>query len=403
MKFVLIAILIPAFLLANEFEIKSLRSYNARSEVSFPVIAEGEQLTIEFDVKAEQQPLWKIIFRFCDRDWTVSQNIFLINQGFNTENNLWFDKLPNTAGGADYRYSGNFPNSNVTFPFSGKWKYFITDSYDTTIVYSTGRFFFVKNLIPLEVRVKPERLEGMTLEESTFGQVLSISTSFSLPEKYFERFISQLEIIENKKILFPVIIHKTDFTDYKYFESDGFNTFNFVAKNIQPGNEYRQTNLMDRFKHKPPLTFAHYDGIEVSRIFDYGGKDFNGGSKLLDYKDIYSEYMDVLFQIRPPIDFNDEIFLTGAFNDWDISYDYMMKENNGLYSIQLELKRGIYDYQYAAGKIDENNNIIEIDWLKFEGNSWRTSNEYNLFLFYSNQDKGGFDEIIGHKRIEGKK
>ena len=91
-------------------------------------------------------------------------------------------------------------------------------------------------------------------------------------------------------------------------------------------------------------------------------------------------------------------FLVGAFNDWLISPDYQMFNSDGIFSTIVTLKRGIYDYQYVVGEI-ENGSVINADWLILEGNTWTNKKEFDVFLYYNEQDKGGYERIIGYKRV----
>ena len=124
---------------ADDLVIKSLRAFNSEDQTSAPVIEHGERLTIEFDIAADLIPDLVIVFRYCDSKWKPVENIFLDNTGFNIAYNLWFETIPVTNSGADYFFSGSFPDDDITFPFSGKWKYFITDSHDTSIVDASSK------------------------------------------------------------------------------------------------------------------------------------------------------------------------------------------------------------------------------------------------------------------------
>ena len=81
-----------------------------------------------------------------------------------------------------------------------------------------------------------------------------------------------------------------------------------------------------------------------------------------------------------------------------LSTEYKMNESAGIYSITVPLKRGIYDYQYVVADIS-NGQIVNTDWLVLEGNTWLNNKEYDIFLYYNEQDKGGYERIIGYKRI----
>lgn len=384
-------------LFAGNSQIKSMKTYARGDETSPPIITLGGHIVIEFDIDLQQRPDWIIVFRFCDKDWKPYNNLFLANQGYNTEHNLWFESLPVTVEGAHYHFKQTFPNENVTFPFAGKWKYFITDFQDTSIVFAKGRFIVVNPFVPMDVRLRRERLEGSTPEPATFGEIYRITARGKLPDTLFEYYLENIEIIENQKFDFPVIVNKGELTEHRFYESDEVNAFTFVVKDIQPGNEYRQTDLMDRSKHNPPITKAQFDGVEVSRLFKPGGKDFNGGSILKNYKSDFAEYMNVQFELRLPDEFAN-VFIAGSFTDWKVLPEYLMSENDGLHSITLELKRGIYDYVYVTGNPGKNY-FSGINWLSIEGNDWNTNNDYYIFLFYKNQNYGTYDEIVGYTKL----
>jgi len=67
-------------------------------------------------------------------------------------------------------------------------------------------------------------------------------------------------------------------------------------------------------------------------------------------------------------------------------------------NLSLQLKRGIYDYQYVTGEV-AGDHIENINWEILEGNFWETRNEYFIFLYYKTIEKGGYDKIIGYKKI----
>lgn len=383
---------------AQDFEIKSLKTYPSKNETEPPVIIPGQKLTIEFDIQADHLPDLIILFKFCDRNWQPYNNLFLANQNYNTEYNLWFETLPATIEGARYHYIDEFPNKNVTFPFYGKWKYYITDFQDTSVVFESGRFIVVNPVVPLNVKLKKARLEGRTVDPASFGQIFKITTSFDLPADYLDYYVRNVEIIENQKFDYPVIIEKDQFGEYRFFEGDGLNEFNYIVKDIQPGNEYRQTDIRNKDRFPYPSVSAQYDGIEVSRLFDYGGRDLNGGSRLLNFKNEYADYLDVTFELRLPDDPYYDVFVVGSFTGWKVLPQYVMTESRGIYSTTISLKRGQYDYQYVTGEV-YNGTVESIDWLAIEGNDWRTDNEYHIFLYYENQKYGTYDEIIGYKKI----
>lgn len=401
--FLLILFLLPAsFILSQEVELKSLRVYSARDETSLPVIVQSENsnIVIEFDLESEFIPNLNIIFRFCDKDWTPTDNIFLLNIGKNIAYFLDLKTLPTTVENARYHFRGEFPENyeDVEFPFSGKWMFYITESDDSSRVYGSGKFYVIQNDVGLRVNVKREQLEDKVYFPSDLAKIFNITAAFNIPDEMFPTFVDHLEIVENHKIHQPVIVDRNLNTNRRQFYWDGNRNFSFTARDIYPGNEYRQADLRNINVFNSKNVKAQFDGIENSRFFKKAPKDINGGSILTNFGNEFATYLNVTFSIRPPEEITGNIFLTGSFNNWQLLPEYEMTNKYGLYTKTIELKRGIYDYQYVAA--DVINNIIKNDdWLVLEGNTWDTSNVYHTFLYYKDPNYGGYDRIIGYSKI----
>ena len=390
---------------AQDVILKSLKAYTAGDETSLPVIyysmeGGGNNITIEFDIEAEFIPGLNVVFRFCDKDWKPTGNNFLINYGKNIAYFLDFITLPNTVEEAQYRFKGNFPSdfSDVEFPFSGKWMFFITESNDTSIVYGTGKFFVVHEEVPLNTALKREQLEDKSYFPADLAKVFNVTSEFNLPDELTPAFISQIEIIENQKISNPVIVNREFNTNQRQYYWDGSSKFSFTARDIQPGNEYRQADLRNINVFNSKNVKSQFDGIEYSRFFKDAPDDLNGGSILTNYRDEFATYLNVTFSIRPPDEIMGNIFLVGAFNSWQLLPEYEMANNTGLYTKTVPLKRGIYDYQYVLADVI-NGKIKNENWLILEGNNWQTTNVYHVFLYYNDPNYGGYDKLIGYSKI----
>ncbi|MCX6174221.1 MAG: DUF5103 domain-containing protein [Ignavibacteriales bacterium] len=387
---------------AQNIEIKSLRVYSSEDQREFPIIDLSDPahkgITIEFDVQSQFIPNINVEFRFCDSQWNPYDNAFLTNPMYNTEHNLLFDHLPSTVRGARFHYSGTFPNNNVIFPFSGKWRFYLVDTQNRDLIYGSGKFYVVKPEVKLNVQLSKEGSEGDLPDLAALSRTFAISAGFTLPDSLFPANVMHVEIIANRKFNYPIIIDRNSYTIDRFYEWNASNKFSFTARNIRPGNEYRQIDTRDIGKYNSPTVNAKFGDIETSNFFTKGRRDFNGGSLLLTYKNENADYMNVVFKLRPPENIKSPIYLVGAFNDWTVSPDYEMFDDNGLMNLPVRLKRGIYDYQYVTGDFI-NNKIENIEWEILEGNFWETQNDYSIFLFYKSEEKGGYDKIIGYKKI----
>lgn len=406
MKLLLVSFLLlfAAAVYPANLEIKSMQIYAGRDQLSFPVLdmkGNGpDYLTIEFDVQSGFEPNLIILFRFCDKNWKPYDNIFLTNRGKNIKYNLAYSVLPNTVKEAHYHYRGTFPDSrgDVEFPYSGKWKFYVTDSQDTSLVYGSGKFYVVYDTMNLGITLKKEQLEDKVYFPSDLAKVFNVTAEFNLPNDLYPSNVEQLEIVDNHKIDYPIIVDRSFNTNQKQYYWDGNRKFTFTARDILPTNEYRQLDTRNINKYTGKNVDAQFDGLEYSRFFKPGSPDMNGGELPLFYNNPNATYLNVKFSIRPPNDLSEGIFLVGAFNDWKVSPYYELRNDYGVYSIVLSLKRGVYDYQYVTGYVQDGY-VDGINWTYLEGNDWGTTNTYYVFVYYNDPNYGGYDKIIAYNKI----
>lgn len=403
-------IIVSIFLIISiysQVEILTLRTYACNDQTSIPVLFLTDErsgcLTIEFDLMCSFQPNLAILFRFCDLNWNPYNNPFFVNSGKNIAYNLDYSFLPVSVTEAKYHYKLDFPDSRgyVEFPFSGKWKFYITDYDDTSKIYADGKFYVVEKIISPQVKLKTEILSDKDYFPSDLAKTYNLTASFFLQDEFFPHFLNGVELIENRLIEFPTYIDRKTTLSSKYYSWDGNRAFSFTAREIQPGNEYRQIDLTNINLYNSKNVRARTDGIEYSRFYRLGSRDFDGGSTLLHFDDDYADYLIVTFSIRPPDSFTEKIFVTGSFNNWIVSPEYQLEEIDGLFSKTLLLKRGIYDYQYVTGKL-ENGKVKFINRVILEGNFLETSNNYSFFIFYKDPNFGGYDRIIGYTKIKSR-
>lgn len=379
-----------------------MQVYSGNDQLSIPLVINSkgmkQNLTIEFDIAARYEPNLVIEFKFCDLNWVPTTNIFLLNQGQNTTQTLWFETITIPNSGASYHYKGSFPNNDITFPFPGKWIFVIRDSQNKNRIYEQGAFYVLHNSIPLKTETTKEIFEGTARDKVELNRVLSMEVNFVLPDSLLPSNVVGVEIIENRKLFSPIQVGKIN-TGLRNFYYDGGHNFTFNARDIFPGNGYRRLDLRDKGKYSFPETNAKFDGVELSNYYTRVAHDLVGGEMIANYKNTYSQYLKVKFRLRVPENINRKVFLVGAFTNWLVLPEYELKLNNGMLTLDVELKRGEYDYQYVLGDII-NDQVTNVDWYTLEGNFWETDNDYHIFVYYFTPDKGGYNRIIGYKKIE---
>ena len=407
MKTSLLLIAITLFLsynnFAQDFIVKSLNIYTTDNEIAVPVVTGGNKLVIEFDVQAEFLPNMNVVFRFCDKGWTPTSNIFLLNHSYNTAYFLDFDELPVTVlEDARYHHKSNYPDDRdqVRFPFSGRWRFYLTDTQDSSIVYATGRFFVVDNQVDMDIILKRDQLEDKNYWPVELAKRFSLTSDFYLPDEFHPAFVDRMEIIDDHRTYYPIEVDRNTNTLFRFYKWDANRHFTFTARDIPAGQEFRQVDIRNSNLFTGRDLDAQLDGLEYSRFFlDYQSIDLNGGKIYENYRDAYSTYHNVTFSIRPPDDVYGDIFLVGAFNNWLLSPEYQMFGSGGVYSITTYFKRGVYDYQYVVGEIQDGE-VVNADWLILEGNTWKNKKQFDVFLYYKEQDNGGYERIIGYKRVK---
>jgi hypothetical protein len=395
-------LVLTSSIFSQEFVVKSLDVYTSNNETALPVYTGDNKLVIEFDVQGEWMPNMNVVFRFCDRGWTPTNNIFLLNTGYSTKYFLDFEELPvSVMEDARYHNKSTYPDDRgeVRFPFSGKWRFYITDTQDSSIVYATGKFYVAYIQVDMDVVIARDELEDQNYWPTQLAKRFSLTADFYLPEEFYPAFVDKMEIIDNQRVYYPIEVDRNTNTLFRFYKWDANRHFTFTARDIPAGKVFRQVDIRNPDLYSGRDFDAQLDGLEYSRFFlDFRYNDLNGGKIYENFRDAYSTYHNVTFSIRPPDDVYGDIFLVGAFNNWLISPDYQMFNNNGIFSTIVYLKRGIYDYQYVVGEI-ENDKVINADWLILEGNNWNNRKEFDVFLYYNEQDKGGYERIIGYKRV----
>jgi len=395
-------ILFSVLLIAEEIEIKSIQTYTRGDFSSIPVIFKNDKnskFIVEFDVASAVTPDLSIKFSLCNRNWQPYNAVLLSNPGSDKDGMFDYINLPAGNDGADWHCRLSYPNKNVSFPYSGKWIFQIIDTYNEDKIYATGKFYVVEQLLDLTSVFTIDQLDGKPYSENSLNRSLRLTTNLHFGKIEIDRFkISELEIIENRKIENPVKITVNEDTDTRYHEWSLGTGFRFIARDIRPGNENRRINMLNHTQYSQYEVDAHFDGPDVAYFYRLFPHDYNGGFKLKPYTSSYANYMDVKFQLKHKILDGRDIFLTGPFCNWKVLPQYKMDYINGSYETYVILKRGIYDYKYVTGILADDK-VYSVDWHEIDGNHLETKNVYNVFLFYNTPDNGGYDRIIGYTKL----
>ena len=135
---------------------------------------------------------------------------------------------------ARYHHRSSYPDDRdqVNFPFSGKWRFYLTDTQDSSIVYATGKFYVAKNDININVKLKRDELEDKSYWPVELAKSINITTDFYLPNEFYPSFVDRIEIIENQKIHDPIIVDRKTNTLFRFYKWDANRSFTFTARDI---------------------------------------------------------------------------------------------------------------------------------------------------------------------------
>ncbi len=384
--------------------VMGLRIYANGDEYQVPIITQAGYITIEFDVDTPVPPNLQILFTHASKDWVPDNNIFLNDSYHNRSQSLLFTTAPNGVRYYTFHYRNSFPDSMnvVRFLYSGNYIFSIFEKEHENAILAEGRFIVVENLVPTSMTVA-NRYYPETA--SPYNQMHFITVHVDVPpgdnqseeNGLFHPNVKTVDIFQNWKLYNPFRVDVDNRTPDTFVEDFTMPSKIFTIRNVPPGNEYRRLDLSSGKFYPNYVPVQLIGGADLSRFQWQGSLDANGAAKLRPFTGGNSEYLDVTMRLKLPSPARKRIFLVGAFNAWMPLTQYEMTDDSssGEYRCRLWLRRGVYDYQYVLGDVDNNGTIINQDWLALEGNDWRTTEHYTAVVYYRDNRFGGFDRAVG--------
>jgi len=371
-------------------------------EVYAPIVKLGEKLILSFDDINAGENIYSYRIEHCDYNWQISNlSSTEYMTGFATDRIRNYQNSFNTLQYYTH-YKLSIPNKNNRIKISGNYLISILDDF--------GNVLFTRRFIMYQPKVNV----GVTAHRSTDAATIN--------EKH------SIQFVINHQNLFlndPYQEIKVDV----YQNSD----WNSVIKNVKPkyvrgsqllynyvdglsywaGNEYlyfdtkeirSATNNIFRTRRDNIFnTYLYMDEARGNRPYSFY-PDVNGNFVLrtLDAQDVSLEgdYSFVHFSLQYKDNFdNDDIYVYGNFNDWQITEENRMvyNEKSGLYESTMLFKQGFFNYTYVAVNKD-----FRINPYKVEGSFYQSENNYSVIVYYR---KFGdrYDQVIGHGSANSKK
>jgi len=386
--------------------IRGLHIYGGKDETHLPIVllptpemdgigyaGTGDKyITVDFDADSPLEPVLKVMFVHCSRYWQEDQEFFDDNfmnlQTTNVQGKRADPRIRQYA----YHYSLHFPDAKkqITFEYSGNYKVKILDGDDTVAV---GKFYVADQLSAMQLAIYNEMNNAFSPPKN----VHNVQVSVTCAPEILVTSLDGLDVIQSHRIEEPYRVDQNDTSGNSQITVSG-TYINFTAMNIVPGNTYRVIDITDPGIFAPSTFPTAFSPEDILRAGLSGVPDYNGSEILNKTPATYADYIPIAFRLDADGERSDNIFIVGAFSDWLPKPRYMMKyaEKTNDYSCVVWLKRGIYDYQYVIGRLDEvTGQVTNQSWTALEGNSWGAPRVYTALLYYHDDRFGGIDRIVG--------
>lgn len=386
-------------------KIKTLQIFannvSINSQIGIPVAVLGQEtnLIIQFDELSSDFSDFQFKLLYCNWDWSISEmNDIEVVDEYNEFQVLNYE--------ASFNTKKEYVHYKVSFP-----KVLISGNYIVQMYRGDNDkdIVFYRRVMIYENKINIDDNSYTTLGTSslTNQQTLRFTVKYNGLDVPFPN--DNIHVVARKnyrwdlaKHLLPTHInaamHQLEFSG------------NDPKFSFKGGNEYRKVDFrsiitrgynINRIQNQDSLfqLGTYLDQLQVSSPYLFQ-QDING-RYLVDHYEfeeghINADYVKLWFTLNSPTYQIGDIYLIGAFTDWQIKPEFKMRYSlkNKYYSCNVLLKQGYYNYKYVIvrpeGKIDE---------YFLEGNHYQTENEYEIMVYYKVAGQRE-DRLFGYKKIQ---
>lgn len=411
---------------------------------NFPILSlnSSQYIMLKFDdlLNEERTLFYRIIH--CDKDWTPSKlrEIEYIS-GFNDERLRNYSYSINTR--VPYmHYWQQFPNKDTQFKVSGNYLLIIyEDKIDFPLL--TRRFIVSENKVIVgvtaifpgdveNIRFKQELQVNINFEkfkmrnpvdevslvvlqnDNWYNKQESKPSFFSGTNLKFNRLRTfdfwgltefrefdtrtlmrlgrGVQFIERNKFDTDVLLMKDEPRRNKVYLADFDFNGKFVIDNFEGFNNRLAFDVLEDFIGNASNSNEQRQSLRDSLLTNLSSQNtFRSGEYVVEERDIRSDYTKVTFSLEDDhLGGNENVYVFGGMNNWQPSEEFRMKfDNRGIYTTEVLMKQGYYNYVY--GIVDENGNV---NHRTMEGSWSDTENEYQSIVYYRGLGDI-YDRIIG--------
>ena len=401
-KLTLLFILINFFCVAQKQKdyttpenIKSVQFEGVDSRDIFPIVTLGEQITLRFDDLNANEADYYYRIKHYNHDWTPSQ--LFQNEYIEGYDNLRIENYITSFNTLQHytHYSLKIPNQDVKLKVSGNYIIEIYSAYDELVF--SRRFCIYENKSSVQAGVfRPQNMDRFNSHQSIHFSVTPKGNFFINPEENIK-----IIILQNQQWNEPITDIKPQYfngntLDYRYEKPTQF----------EGGNEYHFFDTKDLRITTPNIVYTNrseqyesYLKTDIIRnLLDYSfAPDINGDFKIRNVmrpgdSNTSGDYSFVYFSLAYPyeLDQNEEIYIYGAFNNFELSDLNKLYFNPSLevYEGVLYLKQGFYNYKYV---LNQKGILIK---NALSGSHALTENDYLVLVYYRNIG-AQYDALVG--------
>ena len=384
--------------------IKTVLCHKKEDELSLAIInlASDDKLLISFDDLDGDRKNYSYTIIHCNSDWTASdlmQSEYI--DGFTEQPISDYEFSFNTIQKYTH-YKFEFPGANIKPIISGNYIFKIFEENGKTIFYK--RFMVLDTKLHIDANVRRATLaeDRATKHEIDFT-IRHTNLVIADPFADIKVLIKQNNKEDNAITdLIPQFVRNDELIyDYEdgntFWGNNEFRHFDFKSlryqseriKSIDFDSTYNHVYLFndkkrpfDRYSIEPDINgnfiIKSQEGWKSSIEADYAFVHFTLAVDNISYGDLY---------------------LLGAFSDWELKEDFKLKYNpdQKQYEGNVYLKQGYYNYHYALK--DTATNRVDVSFI--EGTHYQTRNEYYVYVYYIGVGDR-YDRFVGFLKTTSK-
>jgi len=380
--------------------IRTVQFHPEGRENRLPVyrLRSGERLKLSFDDLRADIRNYYIAIEHCNQDWTPARTSVLdYVDGHNEDRIDDYSMSKNTVQPYTH-YAINFPTEYIRPKRAGNYLLKVYEDADRERLVLTRRFYVLNDLASVGAVVQSSRQTEGRLKNQKLNISLSTGVAVSNPQRDLSVLVMQNQRPDNRQVS-----RNPSFASGSTFRYDAIGTFDFRAndefrfvdlRSFRVPSERVREIIADSLTRAILFTDEDRRGESYAGTFDENGLFFVR-NRDLNHDELEADYAYVTFSLKTDQNIRGNIYLVGGFNGFRRTDEnrLVFDEQNGVWTVTVKLKQGLYDYEYVMENPDG-----EVITNAFCGSHFQTGNDYQI-LVYNRRPGTYWDELVGFAEI----